>query len=208
MALTFPRAELHDLTGLNMRLRLVARSEISRSGSGVTRVKEIGPPLWTAEFQTVPLKGSGATRMAAWLDSLDNGVGTFTAYDVRSSVPASYTGTQFLGSAAINSLSNGALSIKGLPANFALKAGDYFAFDWASGARRAFHRLVENATADGSGVTPVFDARPHIRSGALVDAAITLIRPRAVWALDPGSVQVETVGIVASRFSFTATQVV
>lgn len=208
MALSFPRTDLHDLTRLNTRFRLVARSETSRAASGITRVKELGPPLWTAEFQTVPMKGADATRLAAWLDSLDNGVGSFTAYDGRTPFPASDpTGAASLGSVQIASLSGGALSLKGLPAAFVLTPGDYLAFDWGSPARRAFHRVVEGATANGSGVSPVFEVRPHIRAGAAVDAAVTLVRPRAVWMLDPGSVETATVQVVATQFSFTATQV-
>lgn len=210
MAITYPRTELHDLTDFEeCRFTLIDRQEMSRAASGETRVKEIGPPLWKAQFQTVPLEPADARALGAWLRSLDNGLNLFTAYDARYPLPVSDpTGAASLGSVLIASLSNGALSLKGLPNGFVITPGDYLAFDWASGARRAFHEVSEGVTANGSGVTAVFATRPHIRAGAAVDAAVTLVRPRAVWMLDGGSVQVATVGGSLTRFSFTATQVV
>ena len=208
MALTFPRTNLHDIAKLNTRFRLVARSETSRATSGVTRVKEIGPPLWTAEFQTVPMTGADATRMAAWLDSLDNGVGTFTAYDVRTPLPAADpTGAFDVSAAQISSTPSGAIAIKNLPIGYTVTAGDYLAFDWGSG-QRAFHRVMETATRVSGTPAVTVEVRPHIRGTPAADTPITLIRPRAVWMLDPGSVETATVQLVATQFSWTATQVV
>jgi hypothetical protein len=209
MAITYPRTNLHDIAQFEeCRFVLMDRSELSRAASGEERVKEIGPPLWTAQFQTVPMEAGLARAMRAWLHSMDGGIGTFTAYDVRYPFPVSDpTGAQALSGVQINSLSGGALSLKGLPAAFVLSPGDYLAFDWGSG-RRAFHEVTEGVTANGSGVTAVFAVRPHIRAGATVNATVTLRQPRAVWRMDHKSWAPTTVGGILTRYSWTATQVV
>jgi hypothetical protein len=46
---------------------------------------------------------------------------------------------------------------------------------------------MEPATADGTGLTPQFEVRPHIRVGAAVDAAVLVKRAAAIMMIQPGS---------------------
>lgn len=206
MAITYPRTELHALAGLaECRFTLRDRQEVSRTAGGVTRVKALGPALWTAEFRSVPQTGAEARALLAWLDTLDSGAQTFTAYDVRHPYPASDPTGAHADTVQINGASGGEISLKGLPAGFVLTAGDWLSF--AFGGGRALHRVAETVTANGSGVTASFAVRPVVRAGATVNTAVALKQPRAVWMMDPGSLRVETVGIIATQCAWTATQV-
>lgn len=205
MAITYPRTELHSLTKLNTRFILRDRQEISRTAGGLTRVKALGPALWTGEFQTAPLVGAEARALLAWLDSLDGGAQTFTAYDVRHQFPASDPTGSHADTVQISGISGGAIAMKGLPAGFVLTVGDWLSFATSTG--RALHRVAETGTANGSGVTNVFAVRPVIRGNPAPNTPVTLKQPRALWMMDPGSLRVEAVGGIGTQCSWTATQV-
>lgn len=83
---------------------------------------------------------------------------------------------------------NKSLTVSGLLAGYILSAGGMFHFDYGSSpVRRALHRIVETVTANGSGVTPAFEVRPHFRPGATTGLAIQFINPSAKVKLIPGS---------------------
>lgn len=206
MAITYPRTELHSLTGFSeCRFRLTNRQEMSRTAGGITRVKSLGPDLWTAEFQSWPLFGAEARALLAFLDTLDGGAQAFTAYDVRHQFPTSDPTGTHPDTVQISSVSGGAIALKGLPAGFVVTVGDYMAFD-ISGARQ-YHRAAETVTANGSGVTPLMAVRPLVKAGALANEPVALKQPRARWMMDPGSLRVEAVGGIGTQCSWTATQV-
>ena len=209
MALTFPRSDFHTLAPLaDTHFQLQQRVETSRSASGVTRVREVGPALWVAECTTVPLRHADAARVEALLDTLDGGARAVLLTDVRHPRPATATDEPLTG-VQIHSvdLADGTLRLKGLPAGFVLTPGDYLAFNFGAGPSRALHRVVEGVTADGSGVTPAFAVRPYPRVGTSVDAAVSLRDPAGLFALVPDSVRVSAVQTVARQISFQAVQV-
>ena len=51
-------------------------------------------------------------------------------------------------------------------------------FDYGpSPTRRALHRIVEDATANGAGITGFFEVRPFLKAGTTTGLAVTLVRP-------------------------------
>lgn len=206
MAITYPRTELHTLTPfVECRFTLRDRQETSRTAGGVTRVKALGPAIWMAQFQSAPLFGAEARALLSWLDSLDGGAQTFTAYDVRHQFPASDPTGTHADTVQISSTASGAIALKGLPAGFVVTVGDWLSFATSTG--RALHRVAEGATANGSGVTPAFAVRPVIRGAPAANTAVALKQPRGLWMMDPGSLRVEPVGGIGTQCSWTATQV-
>lgn len=209
MAVSYPRTDLHTLVKFaDCQFELLARVETSRTAGGVTRAKELGPQLWRATFQTVPLAYAAGAKFSAWLASLDGGVRTFEAHDVLHPFPAADPAGATLGASAvaIKAVTGGALSLKGLPAGYVLTAGDYLAFDTAGGLR-ALHQVMETVTADGSGETAAFEVRPHVRAGAAADDVVDLTRPAGRFTLDPGSVSRSLVQGGALAFGFVGVQV-
>ena len=90
-----------------------------------------------------------------------------------------------------------------------LKRGDLLHFDYASNpTRRALHRMVENATANASGVTGSFGIRPFVRAGTTTGLAVTLIKPAAKMIVEPGSFDPGTAGrAFVTGMSFRAIEV-
>jgi hypothetical protein len=104
---------------------------------------------------------------------------------------------------------NKSLKLGGLPAGYTLRRGDMLHVDYGSSpTRRALHRIVEDATANGVGTTGFFEVRPYLKTGTTTGAAVTLIRPAAKMMLEPGSFDPGTeVRVHTAGMSFTAIEV-
>ncbi len=212
MSVSFP------LTGLIDALKPVQAAfwqdfgqETSGQGSGVVLAKDLRPDLWHAKFTSMAMNHAQIMQVMAQISALRGSMFTFYAYNPMAAYPQSDPTGSVLGSAAvkINSLGgdNISLSLKGLPASYKLKAGDMLSFDYGSPSSRALHQLVENATANGAGVTPSFQVSSYIRTGAATDLAVTLIKPSCEMMMVPGSVNVSSVSRMKSQISFECIQV-
>ncbi|TPM92732.1 hypothetical protein [Mesorhizobium sp. B2-1-3A] len=182
--------------------------EFSGMGSGQILQADLGPQLWTASIMLRAWRATEARRIEALLNAVIRSAGSFYLYDPRKAVPARDPRGVILGASAvqINSLPDSkSMSLKGLPAGYRLTAGDYLAFDYGDPARRAFHELAEDATASGGGITPAFEVNPFIRPGAVVNAAVTLIRPAMKCIIKPGSMDTGNSGSL-SQISFAVIQ--
>lgn len=130
----------------------------------------LAPTIWKCTFETHPLRGEKYDEWRAWVSSLELN-GSFYIWDWQRQYPrscpngfggmvravggAAFDGTFTLTS--VNALDAHEVSVSGLPASFQFKLGDYIAFDYSSGTRRAFHRVVGNVTlaANGTGMITV-----------------------------------------------------
>lgn len=83
-------------------------------------------------------------------------------------------------------MSGAKLGLKELPAGFQLSAGDYLSL--VVEGRRVLHQVVEDATANGSGITGAFAVRPAPWIGTVADMAVTLKKPSCRMALLPQSI--------------------
>ncbi|MET4721910.1 hypothetical protein ABIF63_006016 [Bradyrhizobium japonicum] len=186
---------LADFPGWTTGFDLQARQEQSRSASGVTYVKDLGPPLWTLKAQSKVLPPNVLDHWRARLKVLEGGLYTFLGYPLSRVYPISYpkgswpTGGSFDGvSAALLSINANrkAVRLEDLPAGFKFVIGDYLAIGVD------LHQVVEATTADGGGITPEFELRPHIWPGVTAGAsAVKVYRPACVMALVPGSVSTD-----------------
>jgi hypothetical protein len=191
-------AEIQDILagwpGWTPQFDLQYRDELSGQASGIIRVKDIGPERWVMAAVTRSLSAAEHRHWKARLHSLENGKGRFYGYDLAGCYPVLYprgtwpTGSSFSGqTATVASLDAGdarVIGIANLPAGFQLKVGDYIGIP----TRRALHQVMEDALADGSGATPQFEVRPHIRPGVAVDDVVCVKRASCVMMLAPGSV--------------------
>lgn len=209
MTIAFPRTDiLAPFLYATQSFRLVSRQETSTQASGVVRGKDLGSALWMADYSTFALPNDDALTLEAKLNSLDGVIGVFEAGDVRRSYPKAHPGGAFGDTAKLNSVdaSTRAISLKGLDAGFQLSVGDYLAFDY--GGSRALHQVMEDIAADGTGLTGLFEVRPHVRPGYVLspNTAVTLKQPKGRFTLLPGSISTASQGPVFSVVSFKAAQ--
>jgi hypothetical protein len=208
MTISFPRTDI--LSGVEIAdqvFRLAHRHELSRTATGATRAKELGPSLWAGDWTTAPLENDAAIEFEAKLASLDGPINTFRGGDVRRIYPRAYSTGAFTDGAGLEAVDPANLhriKLHTLDAGFTLSVGDFLAFTY--GTLRALHQVMEAATADGLGTTPYFEVRPAIRPGYVIPSAVTLKRPEADFRLLPGSVEARPQGALHTVVSFKAMQ--
>lgn len=193
MAITFPLSTdfLHDFPGWTLEFDLLWRQEQSRTAGGRTFVKDLGSPLWKMTAQSRPLQRPVLDYWKARFNVLENGFHTFRAFPKSRCYPIAYpggswpTGGSFSGiTAAVNSINANrkAISLKQLPAGYTGKIGDYIQIGTGN-----LHQVAEDFTANGSGVTPQFEIRPHLWPLSAVNDAVSVYRPSCLMTLVPGS---------------------
>lgn len=194
MTITFPMDPnefAEHLLVRTVKWRLRRNDEISGLGSGQTLSAELGPALWTADVVLDWMRHDHADQVQAAIETLDGPFNSFYLCSPRRRFPQADPDGTLLGAATptIHTLGgdNKSVRLAGVPAGYRLTRGDFLAFDYGAPSRRAFHRIVEDATADGAGITPSFEVRPHIRPGATTGLAVTLIKPAAKVFIVPDS---------------------
>ncbi|MGQ3214801.1 MAG: hypothetical protein ACT6U0_24390 [Shinella sp.] len=177
---------------LSVNWKLERYDEMSGLGTGEVLTAQLAPPRIVADVGLKPMRHDEAAQVQARIESLDGAINSFYLYDPRRKYPQADPAGTILGSfvPTIHTVgaNNKSLRIDELPEAYTLTVGDYLAFDYGSNpVRRAFHRIVESATANSSGLTPLFEIRPHLRPGVAIDLVVTLKEPAAKVFIVPGS---------------------
>jgi len=190
MSITYPIDLLPTFPGWTIGFSLRYRQEQSTQASGRVIVKDMGSPLWTMRAMTKMLSPNALDKWRAELNKLENGLQTFKAYPMSRCYPQAYprgswpTGGAFTGTGIVTAVNANrkAISIQAVPAGFVLTVGDYISIDGD------LHQVMEAATANGSGVTPQFEVRPHLWPAAAVADPVLVKQPACTMAIVPGSV--------------------
>jgi hypothetical protein len=209
MTITYPRTDILDIDIADQTFLLVSRQELgSRSANGTTYGKDFGSALWQVSFTTGPIPNDDALAYEALLNSLDGVIGSFEAYDLRRPYPRATPDGSGASDGVLASVNtnNKAITLSGLAASQVVSRGDYLSFTY--GTSRALHQVMETVTANGSGVTPEFEVRPHLRPGWTLSPAITvkLKNPAGLFSLTSGSVQPKPSGALHTVISWSGTQ--
>lgn len=210
MSITYPRTDILDTVEISADsspLQILQRQEFSRQANGRTIGKNFGSGLWMGTFVTIPVDNDDALAYEAMLDSLDGVMMPFEAFDVRRKMPRLYpSGACNDGAIASVNVNTKAIGLSGLAAGQVVSVGDYLSFDY--GDNRAYHRVVEAATANGAGNTPQFEVRPYIRPGWTVSTPVKLKNPRGLFVMMPGSISPKAYGSLHTVISFQAIQII
>ncbi len=189
------------------------RQEFSRQAGGTPRVADIGPEVWSAKITASVMGNDDAVDAAAIVNQMRGSLGTFYVWDVRRQYPRMDADGSILGSNVVTIYAlgsdNKSLQLTGLPAGYQISRGDKLCWDQVVSSRisRCFHEFSADATADGSGVLPLTEVSPHIRTGASTGLVVSLKRPAAEMMIVPGSYDFPSNGPTISSLSFSAVQV-
>ena len=194
MAIGYPllRSEFLDLAEISTGTFYLAESrQFNMNGGGHILDASLGSRLWTGEISVTAAKHQELAKIEALLELLTEPGASFLAYDKRCLWPyADPTGsilgasTPTLGAVNVNNVD---VTIAGLPVGYVLTRGDMFSFSYLSSPlRRALHRIVSGATADGSGNATV-QVVPAIRSGYTLATAVAFNKPIMKAKIVPGS---------------------
>ena len=185
---------------------------ISRTRGGELLQAETGSRLWTAEVKLDLMLPAEADEVLPIINLLRGAGRTFLAGDPRRPFPRRDPTGSILGTATVQiaSVSGRDMTLKGLPAGYVLSRSDMLAFTYGTNpVRYALHQVVTpTTTAAGTGITPVFEVVPPLRTGATVDTTVLLKRPLCKAMIDPDSVQPGTArsGGLVEGVAFTLKQ--
>lgn len=176
----------------SVRWKLQRYEELSGFGSGEVLVNELAPPRIVADVALMPMYHDDAAEVQALIDTLDGAINEFYLWRPQKMYPRADPDGSILGAAVpvIEAIggNNKSLSLSALPAGYVISVGDALAFDFGSSPTyRAYHTANETVAADGTGVTPIFEVRPHLRPGVSEGLAVALVRPAAKVIIVPGS---------------------
>ena len=215
MAIAFPLARSLFADRLKIaafRWQLQPFVESSGTALGQVIANEIAPRRWRAEVELARMPHTEAADIQALIDALGPS-GTFYLHNPGQLGPRDDPdGAAVAGhSVGINAVGadNKSLRLAGLPAGYRLRRGDMLHFDYGSSpTRRALHRIVEDATASGAGVSSFFEVRPFLKAGTTTGLTVTLVRATARMMLEPGSFDPGTEGpVLTSGMGFKAIEV-
>lgn len=156
--------------------------EVNRLGDGSVIKGGLGAALWRGRIMLRSMARDQARRFESALGEIAAPGGAFLLRRWPEHGPSADPAGTILGAATptIHTLDadNRRLRVQGLPAGYVLTIGDMIGWSYGSSpVRLALHRVTSTATADGSGVTPLFSVWPHIRPGVVTGAAVVLMRP-------------------------------
>lgn len=197
MAISFPLAanEFFDILRVfSARINLEEYVEVSGTAQGDIIVSEIADPKWAAEITISDMPEDEARKAGALMRRIGS-FGTFNVFDTQAEYPMSDPDGSILGSATVVIASIGSsrrqLSLSGLPADYELNAGDRFHVNYGSSpVRRGYFEISEDVTANGSGVTGLFDVSPWVKTGITTGLTVDLKRPSCRMrfrSYDPGT---------------------
>lgn len=203
---------MEGFPGWTVAFELLYRQEQSRHASGRTRVKDFGTPIWTAAYQSVPLRPNALDEWRARLAALGNGLGTFKAWPTSRCWPQAHPNGQtqsfpnwvlhtgfwqdsgvWLTGAPWNTvgISNGTVATIGANRNTLTIAwtGNTTVLsvgDYVEINDRWLHQITDVASG------PVYMVAPHLSVGALVGQTVNIHRPGVDMTIVPGSIDTQT----------------
>lgn len=186
------------------------RQELSRVAGGTTIRRNLGRPLWRAEYGSKTLSANEISRIRARVHTLHGGIFPFMGYDPARCRPIEYPSKaewfdDFDGTATVSQIyeDNRRLDISGLPAGYVVSTGDHLN---VSAAR--LYMVARGATAGEDGVAVDIQIFPWFYPGVSAGNAVSLLRPFCNMAINPDETS-EDVDIKTGRgtYSFTAWEV-
>lgn len=219
MAITFPR-DMPELPGNRTLIRECSfdpmfQQIVAPTRGGLVQVANIGTELWAMKFATSPLDYQQAMEWMAWLHSLRGGARSFKAWHPLRRFPYAYPsgfggmtragGGSFDGTCTLNAIggSRDTITLTTLPASFAFSIGDMVSFP--AGASQVLVRVLESATANGSGAVTL-TIEPALPVSAVTGVTATLTKPWCLAVVDAQSIQGPVQPGFVQAVSFNAVQ--
>lgn len=212
MAITYPR-ELFSYSLSEGALELADNVAMSPSGNGTfINLSRVNDPVWLYRLTSGLIYPADVAAWSAWAKSLQGGLKTFLAYDVRRRAPLAYPDAEgpsdiaagWSGLATATALGlGGALALSGLPAYYTLSAGDRIGLE--QGGRYGYYEIIETVTATSGGVATV-TVIPFLHTVYFTTSAVVRVwRPKAKLVLNWSSWREPTTQ-EPQQISFTAFQ--
>lgn len=209
-ALSFPLDLIESGTFWCRSFRFGYRQELSRVAGGTTIRRNLGRPLWRADYISKRLSANEVSRVRARLSSLDGGIFSFQGFDPARCRPILYPskGDWFDGFNGVGSVSriyedNKRIDVSGMPPGYVFSVGDMISVGTAR-----LYIVADGATASQGGIAEDLELRPWLYAGTALGDAVSVLRPFCDMAVNPDEIN-EDVDPATGRgtYSFTAWEV-
>ncbi|MHB2265655.1 hypothetical protein [Aliihoeflea sp. PC F10.4] len=188
---------LPDIGWEDVRFDPVQPRNASRMEGRRTEAQTFGTPYWVASYGATFLKPHQYGLMDAFMMRAGDGQEVFRAHDPLRPRPVHYilplSGTRagggaFDGTATITARTATSLTISGLPAAFRFRAGDYVEVR-KSASLISLHRIMADATANGSGVVTLSIRYPLDLQTFTLPLTANFEKASCLMQIDAGSYQ-------------------
>ena len=181
MALTFPRQMTTAQCWARAELRLQRRQEIARTAGAATQVKDLGPPLWVASFESYPLLQRAADALHADFETLGGAVSPFFLVPALRRLPAVQEGS-LVGLVGAIRADRRALRIEGFSKPGRLMPGDFASVEPQGGGRELL-RVATEGSVSSAGLSAWVEVVPAIRPAVSVGDRVSLRDPEVEMIL-------------------------
>jgi len=215
MAASFPIPLADFLGGLPIRsivFDLADKRGTTGLGSGEIQTYQVAPRLWTGMVTVGANRTHTIRQVEAQVRRLQNVGSTFLVSDQSALAPYDDPDGTTLGASTptVHTMdsNNRDLRVQGLPAGYTLQRGDLLTIVQSN--HLAMHQVMTGTvTADGTGLTPLFEVTPHIRPVAAVSDAVKLAPAYCKAMIVPGSVKPaqHNPGLISDGVQFDFVQV-
>ncbi|AEG06837.1 hypothetical protein [Sinorhizobium meliloti] len=174
-------------------------TDVSMMEGRLSEEQAAGTPFWKAQYTTNWMTPAFYGLFDAFVMKSSSRGASFIGYDLFRPRPIAHNngkplsgtkagGGAFNGDAVLQSItSSAAIVVAGLPAGFKLSPGDYVELRMSQ-LVRSLHRIVENATANASGVVSLSIMFGLDTQHFTTAASVHFEKPSCVMTIDPGSV--------------------
>ncbi|RVE93130.1 hypothetical protein CN172_21615 [Sinorhizobium meliloti] len=172
-------------------------TDVSMMEGRLSEEQAAGTPFWKAQYTTNWMTPAFYGLFDAFVMKSSSRGASFIGYDLFRPRPIAHnngkplSGTKagaFNGNAVLQSItSSAAIVVAGLPAGFKLSPCDYVELRMSQ-LVRSLHRIVENATANASGVVSLSIMFGLDTQHFTTAASVHFEKPSCVMTIDPGSV--------------------
>lgn len=215
MAITnpIPRAALADILGItDIDPHPGYQKEQSGLGSGQIIDANLAPAVRALQIRTKKWTFSEAAALMAVLEVAESSGFAIELYDPRIAYPPYDPDGTILGltTVTINALNadNKRMKLAGAPEGYRIDPGCFLSWDFGDDDEfRAYHRVCETATFDGSSITNWFEVRDFLDPGSSTGIEVTVIKPCGLFKIRSGSVRGPNANRRTDRISFDAYQV-
>lgn len=203
MALSYPLTLPTTNTPVN-----VSVAEVNLIGVDISpftleqQVQELQGQGWEINLDYPPLEQADAEALiSGLLSALHGSYGTFLAGIPAKSAPSgTWAGTPLVNGSHAARVSS--IAMDGFTPGATVKAGDLFQV--GSGLTTHLHKVVKDATADGSGELTL-EIWPSLRATLANNTALVTSSPQGIWRLAPGTqVNWSIAGATLYGLSFSA----
>ncbi|WP_347837772.1 hypothetical protein [uncultured Planktomarina sp.] len=189
MTLVFPRDMTSAYEWEKADLSLAWRQESSQQAGGTMIGKDLGSPVWKAQYETMPLEKHLAEALHTDFLTLGGLARTFFAHVAIRPEPLAMPGAALSG-VTVRMIANDRSSMKlqGLADRQVITAGDFIAITTANGGRELV-KAASTVEVGSNGRTDEFEVTPYLRAGVALNDVVDLAPPMIELRLEKDGLQ-------------------